>query len=656
MANIQEGDLLWRPSPEVIENANLTEFRLWLAENRGLDLPDYDAMWQWSVTEIGDFWQAVWDFTGVVSSAQATTAIADKSMPGTDWFPGAKLNYAENIFTKLPLGKPVMYYKTEDQPLVEISVEELTEKVAALRQALISMGVEKGDRVSAYLPNAPEAIISVLAVSSIGAIWSSCAPDFGPRSVLDRFKQIEPKVLITIDGYQYNGKQYSRTDTVEQLRAELPTLEHVIVIPAIGAEKLSDTHSWPEVIEANQGATLEFEQVPFKHPLWILYSSGTTGLPKPIVQGHGGCLMEHIKATTFHNNLGPDDIFFWFSSTGWMMWNYLLGSLLTGCSIFLYDGSPGYPSLEILWQLAEEVGVTYFGTSPAFVSACMNAKLKPNELYDLSKIKAVGSTGAPLTIDNFKWIYDNVNKDLALESQSGGTDLCTSIVGGARLKPVHAGEIQGASLGAKIQAFDPAGEPVIGEVGELVITEPMPSMPLFFWNDEGDARYKASYFEMYPNIWRHGDWIKFNERGGCIIYGRSDSTINRKGVRMGTSEIYRCVESIEEIVDSLVVDLESLGHESYMPLFIVLREGTELTDDLQKQIKSKLRSEVSPRHVPNDIFVIDEVPYTLSGKKLEIPVRRVLLGQDPDKVVNRGAMRNPQVMAYFIKLAQELPT
>lgn len=656
MASVQEGDLLWEPSSEVIENANLTDFMRWLDDNHSLQFNDYADLWEWSVTEIGDFWQAIWDYAGVVASTPGTAALGDKSMPGTEWFPGATLNYAENIFAKLTADQPVMLYKTEGQPVIEVSVKELTEQVAALRQALVGMGVTKGDRVAAYLPNAPEAMISVLAVTSIGAIWSSCAPDFGPQSVLDRFTQIEPKVLITVDGYQYGGKQFDRKDTVKQLREALPTVEHVIVIPQLDSGPIADTHRWQDILAANAGAQLAFEQVPFNHPLWILYSSGTTGLPKPIVQGHGGCLLEHIKATTFHNDLKPDDVFFWFSSTGWMMWNYMLGCLLTGCTIFLYDGSPGYPSLDILWQLAEEVGLTYFGTSPAFVSACMNAKLHPNQTYDLSKIRGVGSTGAPLTVDGFQWIYDNINSNLALESLSGGTDLCTAFVGGARIKPVYVGEIQGASLGAKIQAFDPAGEPVIGEVGELVITEPMPSMPLFFWNDAENARYKASYFEMYPGVWRHGDWIKFNERGGCVIYGRSDSTINRKGVRMGTSEIYRCVESLEEVLDSLVIDLEMLGRDSYMPLFVVLREGIELDDDLKKRIKNKLRSDVSPRHAPNDIFSIDEVPYTLSGKKLEIPVRRVLLGQDPNKVVNRGAMRNPQTMDYFIKLAKELPT
>ena len=655
---VKEGTRLWEPSQAVIEQANLTHYMHWLAKENGLMFADYDALWQWSVTELGAFWQSIWDYVGIVASATAVTPLAKWSMPGAEWFPEAKLNYAENIFAKMDDTQPAMLYKDEANPLVEIHWQELAEKTAALRQALQSMGVQRGDRVVAYLPNIPEAIMSVLAVSSLGAIWSSCSPDFGPRSVLDRFSQIEPKVLIAIDGYQYNGREFDRTDVVAELQRSLSTLQHTILIRSLSQKTetavLQNTLLWETLIQQNKGASLAFEQVPFDHPLWILYSSGTTGLPKPIVHGHGGNLLEHAKAIILHNDLKPTDRFFWFTSTGWMMWNYQLGAMLSGCTIVLFNGSPAYPSLNVLWQLAAEAGITYFGTSPAFVSTCMKRRIQPNKMYDLRQIRGVGSTGAPLPANAFDWIYQNVNQDLALESLSGGTDLCTAFVGGARIKPIYAGEIQGASLGAKVEAFDSTGNSVVDEVGELVITVPMPSMPLFFWNDVDNQRYKRSYFEMYPNIWQHGDWIRFNERGGCVIYGRSDATINRKGIRMGTSEIYQCVESLDEIVDSLIVDLELLGRDSYMPLFVVLREGLTLNETLQKVIRNKLRSEISPRHVPNDIFQVAQIPYTLSGKKMEIPIRRILLGQDIAKVANQGAMRNPESISYFIALAQKL--
>lgn len=653
MAEIAEGTILWSPSPETIEQANITRFIRWLAQTHDLKFADYDALWHWSVTEIDAFWRALWDYLGIVASTKGETALADATMPRSIWFPDARLNYAENIIAKMPSEGPALIFKSESEPAREITKSEVVQQVAALRAALIDNGVQKGDRVAAYLPNRPEAIVAVLAVASIGAVWSSCAPDFGVRSVLDRFSQIEPKVLITANGYQYNGKVYDRADTVSELVAKLPSLEHIIEVPVINAAPLPNAMRWSALMAAHSDAELSFTQVPFDHPLWILYSSGTTGLPKPIVHGHGGNLLEHAKATVFHNDLRPNDRFFWFTSTGWMMWNYMLGALLSGSSIVLYDGSPSYPSLDTLWQLADDIGITYFGTSPAFIAACAKADLRPKQAHDLSKLRAIGSTGAPLSVTDFQWVYDHVSTDIALESLSGGTDLCTAFIGGARTKPIRAGELQGASLGAKVEAYDDAGNPIIGEVGELVISAPMPSMPLYFWNDDAHQRYDASYFEMYPGVWRHGDWIKVKEHGGCVIYGRSDSTINRKGVRMGTSEIYECVLGIDAVLDVLVVDLEMLGRDPYMPMFVVLREGSTLDDALKATIKNKLRQEVSPRHAPDEIFAIAEVPYTLSGKRLEIPVRRVLLGQDPEKVVNRGAMRNPTAMDPFIAMAKE---
>jgi acetoacetyl-CoA synthetase len=519
------------------------------------------------------------------------------------------------------------------------------------------MGLQPGDRVVAYLTHIPETIIALFAAASLGAVWSSCSPDFGSRSVLDRFQQIEPKVLLAVDGYTYNGKPFDRRDVVAELQAGLPTLEKTILVPQLAESNdlggLENTVLWAELLaSAGPANDLTFEQLPFDYPLWVLYSSGTTGLPKPIVQGHGGILLEHLKMASLHLDLKPGDRFFWYTSTGWMMWNFLVGGLLAGSTIVVYDGSPGYPDMNALWTLAEETGMTYFGTSAAFVSACMKAGIRPAETYDLSRVRAVGSTGSPLSAAGFQWIYEQVNNDLALESVSGGTDLCTAFVGGCRLLPVHAGEIQGAALGAKVQAYDPAGRPVVGDVGELVISRPMPSMPLYFWNDPGDHRYLDSYFDMYPGVWRHGDWIKFNERGGCVIYGRSDSTINRMGVRMGTSEIYQAVESLPEILDSLVIDLELLGRESFMALFVILRDGITLDEDLEKHIKQKIRRDISPRHAPDAIYAIQQVPYTLSGKKMEVPIRRILLGEPAETAANPGAMRNPESIQYFANLAK----
>jgi acetoacetyl-CoA synthetase len=465
-------------------------------------------------------------------------------------------------------------------------------------------------------------------------------------------------VLIAVDGYQWGGKTFDRTDLLARLQDELPTVEKTILVTRItdgaAASTLENTILWTELLATLPAAPLVYEQLPFDQPLWILYSSGTTGLPKPIVQSQGGILLEHLKAIHLHLDLKPDDRFFWFTSTGWMMWNFLVGGLLNGTPIILYDGSPGYPDMNSLWRLAEQSGMTYFGTGAAFIQACMKADLQPRRDFDLSRLRALGSTGSPLPVDGFQWVYEQVNAKLALESVSGGTDLCTALIGGVRLQPIYAGELQGPFLGAKVEAFNEAGQPIINEVGELVVTEPMPSMPLYFWNDPHMQRYQASYFSMFPGIWRHGDWLKINERNGGVIYGRSDSTINRQGVRMGTSEIYQAVLSLPEIVDCLVVDMEALGQDSYMPLFVVLREGVNLDDDLHQRIKRQIRGDISPRHVPDDIFAVAQSPYTLSGKKMELPVRKILLGQPAEKAATLGAMRNPESISYFVEFAQRL--
>ena len=658
MKEIKEGTQLWQPSAEVVAKANISHYINWLNANKGLAISDYSELWRWSVTEVADFWHSIWQYFEIIASAQPDTILTDKGMPDVSWFTGARLNWAENILSKRNDERPFLLYQAEDGPLVEMGWPEIIAKTAALQHALVEMGVGQGDRVVAYLPNIPEAIIGVLAAASLGAIWSSSSPDFGCRSVLDRFSQIEPKVLLAVDGYQYHGKPFNRLDVVAELQKKLPSVEKTIIVSLLSERadisQLENALLWQDVVTDEQQRPLTFAQLPFDHPLWVLYSSGTTGLPKPIVHGHGGVLLEHTKSVMLHNDLGPNDRFFWFTSTGWMMWNYLIGSLLSGCSIILFNGSPGYPSLNVLWQLAEKSGMTYFGLSPAFVSACSKAGIVPKSAFNLEALRVMGSTGAPLPVTGFKWVYEQVKADIALESLSGGTDLCTAFVGGTRTLPIFAGEIQGASLGANVQAFNEAGEPVINEVGELVITTPMPSMPLYFWNDPDQKRYLASYFEMVPHIWRHGDWIKFNERGGCVIYGRSDATINRKGIRMGTSEIYQAVESLPELLDSLVVDLELLDRDSYMPLFVVLRQGVALDADLKQRINQTIRNDISPRHVPNEIFAVSQIPYTLSGKKMELPIRRILLGQNVAKAINLGAMRNPESIQFFIELAEKL--
>jgi acetoacetyl-CoA synthetase len=656
---ITEGTTLWTPSAAVKEDANLTSYMNWLDKERGLRFRSYEELWQWSVADLESFWESAWDYFGVEASQSYSSVLDERKMPRANWFAGAEINYAEHVFRNVTEERPALLYKAEGGPLHEMSWQDLLEKTTAIANTLKSLGVKHGDRVVACLPNIPESIIAFLACASLGAVWSSCSPDFGIPSVLDRFQQIEPKVLIAVDGYHWNGKVFDRRQAIAEIQRALPTLVKTIVVARISAGNWAElgrsTISWDQAIQMGSPAeTLEYEQVPFSHPLWVLYSSGTTGLPKPIVHGQGGILLEHLKALALHVDLGPDDRFFWYTSTGWMMWNYLIGGLLVGSTIILFDGSPAYPDMNVLWQLAEETKMTFFGTSAAFISACMNAGLEPGRQHDLTRLRALGSTGSPLSVNGFAWVYENVSNDLALESVSGGTDLCTVFVGGCRLLPVRAGEIQCRYLGAKIEAFSEDGESLVDQVGELVITKPMPSMPLFFWNDSEDRRYRASYFETFPGVWQHGDWIKIKRHGGCVIYGRSDSTIKRHGVRMGTSEIYQAVGAVDGVVDCLVVDLEMLGQRSCMLLFVVLRGGVELNDTLETTIKQRIREDVSPRHVPDDIFAIEQVPRTLSGKKMEVPIRKILLGFPVEDAANLGAMRNPESIEFFVDLAAKI--
>ncbi len=653
-----QAEKLWDPPAELVENARLTEYMRWLEGERGLRFADYDELWSWSVDDLEGFWSSIWEFFEVQGDGDPAPALASREMPGARWFPNTSLNYAEHVFAGKDDAETAILHASELRALSELSWGELRAQVAAVAAGLRELGVERGDRVVAYLPNIPEAIVAFLASASIGATWSSCSPDFGPASVADRFAQIEPKVLFAVDGYRYGGKDFDRRETLAQLQAEMPGLERTVVLPYLDPDPdlspLRNATRWEELLAAGEGDELAFERVPFDHPLWVLYSSGTTGLPKAIVQGQGGILLEHLKKLHLHVDAHPGDRLFWFTTTGWMMWNFLVSGLLTRAAIVLYDGSPGHPDMGVLWDLAERAGVTMFGTSASYIAACMKDGVEPGAGRDLSRLGAVGSTGSPLSPEGFDWVYEHVGDETWLFSTSGGTDLCTAFVGGVALLPVYRGELQGRALGAAVEAWDEEGNSVVDEVGELVVTEPMPSMPVFFWGDPDGSRYRASYFEHYPGAWRHGDWIEITSRGTAVIYGRSDSTINRSGIRMGTSEIYRAVLDLDAVLDALVVDVPRPGTEGWMPLFVVLREGAELDDELRKEIARRVRERCSPRHVPDEAFQIAEVPRTLSGKVLEVPVKRILMGTPPEQAASRDSLANPAALDWFVELAGSL--
>ena len=636
-----EPELLWRPSEERIERATITRYQRWLEDSRGLRFDDYAELWRWSVDELDSFWQSIVEFFDVRFDGFADRVLGDRSMPGTQWFPHSSVSYAEHVFRGKDPETVAIRHASELRELDEWTWEELSARTAAIAAGLRSLGVGRGDRVAAYLPNIPETVAALLACSSIGAVWSSAAPEFGARSVIDRFGQIEPKVLLGIDGYRYGGKDFDRRAQLDEIAEE------------VGARVVRfgylDGSGWENGF-LGSGA-LQFEPVPFDHPLWVLYSSGTTGLPKPIVHGQGGILLEQLKKGGLHLDAQRHDRMFWFSTTGWMMWNFLVGVLLTEASIVLFDGNPGYPDLGRLWGLAEQTRMTCFGTSAAFISSCMKADVHPAGGRDLSALKAVGSTGSPLTPEGFRWVYDELGSDTWLFSTSGGTDVCTAFVGGVPTLPVYKGELQARALGCAVEAWSPDGRPLVDEVGELVITEPMPSMPLFFWGDDDGERLREAYFDMFEGVWRHGDWIEITSRGTAIIYGRSDSTINRGGVRMGTSEIYRAVLSVPDVVDALAVDLPKADTDGHLSLFVVLRGDISLSDDLLAEIKQRIRSDCSPRHVPDDIRQIREVPRTLSGKVLEVPVKRILTGTPVEQAASRESLANPDALNYFIDMA-----
>jgi acetoacetyl-CoA synthetase len=632
----------------------LTRYARRLAEH-GIETDGYHDLWRWSVEHLEEFWESIWDHFDVRASAPYERVLGSRTMPGAEWFPGARLNFAEHVFRDRDPGAVAVRHASELRPLAETSWGELEVDTRRVAAALRASGVGPGDRVVAYVPNIVEAVVAFLACASIGAIWSSCSPDFGARSVVDRFAQIEPRVLFAVDGYRYGGRDHDRLDVVRGLQDALPTLEQTIVLGYLEAEpelgRLRAATRWEDFLAEGAGA-LELEQVAFDHPLWVLYSSGTTGLPKAIVHGHGGILLELLKQLGLHVDLQADDRLFWFTTTGWMMWNFVVAGLLTEASVVLYDGNPGYPDLGALWRLAEEAGITTFGTSASYIAACIKDGVDPCAGRDLSRLRAVGSTGSPLSPDGFDWVYDRLGPDVWLFSTSGGTDLCTAFVGGVPTLPVYRGELQARALGAKVEAWNADGISVVGEVGELVITEPMPSMPLRLWGDEDGSRYRASYFETYPGVWRHGDWIELTDRGTAIITGRSDATINRAGVRMGTAEIYRAALAIDEVVDALVVDLPRPGTQGFMPLFVVLRDGVELDDELVSRIRGRIREDCSPRHVPDEIRAVPAIPRTLSGKVLEVPVKRILTGEPVDTTLSRDALANPEALRPFEELAR----
>jgi acetoacetyl-CoA synthetase len=649
---------LWEPSADARERATLTRFMGWVGERHGRSFEDYGALWRWSVTELEEFWAAVWEFCEVKASAPYERVLASREMPGAQWFPGTLLNYAENVLDDRDPEQVAVLHTSETRALSELTWGELCAQVARVAGGLRELGVQRGDRVVAYMPNIPETLVALLAVSSLGAVWSSAAPEFGARSVIDRFAQIEPTVLLSVDGYRYGGRAHDRREALAGIRRELPSVRHTVLLSYLDetAEPgdVGDAISWSELERRGDGAELAFEQVPFDHPLWVLYSSGTTGLPKAIVQGHGGILLEQLKKGHLHLDLQRGDRMFWFTTTGWMMWNFLIGCLLTESAIVMFDGNPAHPNLEVLWDLAERTSMTCLGTSAGFLMNCRKQDVRPTgDGRALAALRSVGSTGSPLPPEGFAWTYERVKSDLWLFSTSGGTDVCTAFVGGCPLLPVYEGELQCRALGCAVEAWDEQGNSLEDEVGELVITEPMPSMPLFFWGDDDGERYRQSYFEMYPGVWRHGDWIRITPRGGAVIYGRSDSTINRGGVRMGTSEIYRAVTEVDEVADALVVDVPREGGDSWMPLFVVMRDGAELNDAVRDRIKRRIREDCSPRHVPSEIRAVPEIPRTLSGKVLEVPVKKILMGIEPERAASADSLANPRALDYFVQLAAE---
>lgn len=619
----------WTPTEQDVDSAIVTDFARFVARRTGTQFPDYHALWQWSVDDIEGFWAALWDYFEL--GQRPGRVLEDAEMPGARWFPGATLNYVDQVARHARTDRPAILYVSEDAPDRQVSWAELLGRSAAFADKLRAAGVQPGDRVAGYLPNNPEAVIAFLATASLGAVWSACGQDYSARAALDRLGQLEPKVLVAADGYVFGGKYRDKRDDVATLRDGLPTLAATFT-----ADDLADSSD----------DTLLGVAVPFDHPLWILFSSGTTGLPKGIVHGHGGVVVEHLKAVALQSDIGRADTFFWFTSPSWMMWNFQIAGLLVGATIVCYDGSPSAGRPDALWDIAARVRATVLGTSPGYVLGCMKAGAEPAEKHDLSALRTVGITGSSLPATTSEWLADHVGVQVA--SISGGTDVVSAFMGGVRTVPVWPGELSAPFLGVALDAWDESGHPVRGEVGELVITRPMPSMPVGFWRDDDGSRYREAYFEMFPGVWRHGDWITLTDHGSVIVHGRSDSTLNRHGIRMGSADIYQAVESLPEVVEALVIGAEQPDGGYWMPLFVVLAEGVELTDALSEKINDAVRTEVSPRHVPDEIIVAPGIPHTRTGKKLEVPVKKLFQGGDPAKVVERSAVDDPALLDWYV--------
>ncbi|MEC9363558.1 MAG: acetoacetate--CoA ligase [Pseudomonadota bacterium] len=659
-----EGELLWRPAAADIDSAQITSFVAWLAEHRGLHFPDYPSLWRWSVDETEAFWGAVWDYFRVISDAPWERVLdPGRTMQDARWFKGTRTNYAEHILrheAHAAAGKIAVWHCSEQRELSGLSWQALGDQVRKLATSLREMGIGPGDRVVSYMPNVPETLVAMLATVSIGAIWSSAAPEFGVKTVVDRFSQIEPRLMFVADGYSFSGKTVDRRDFAQAIVERLPTLQAVVWLPCVGLEcRLQARARIVEYTQLLQRPSIErsefrFERVAHDHPLWVLFSSGTTGVPKAIVHGHVGVLVELLKVMHFHLNVDSDACMFFYTTTGWMMWNTLTAGLLAGSSVVLYDGNPMHPGVDRLWRIVEASGATLFAASPGLVQKMKASGLRPAQDFDLSRLRTVLLGGAPSTPEHYHWLYEEVGSRLWVTSQSGGTEVCSSLVGGVPTLPVYAGEIQAACLGMAVQAWNDNGDPVTDETGELVVTRPFPSMPLFFWNDAGHRRYTESYFSSWPGVWRHGDQIKFNARGGAYVYGRSDATLNRYGVRIGTAEVYSCVEQLDGVQDSLVICCEYADGSSFMPLFVLLAPDRELDEALTSRIVGRLKQEASPRHAPDAIYAVPAIPYTLTGKKMEVPVRKILLGADPDKVASRDTMANPAALDWYVGFADTL--
>jgi acetoacetyl-CoA synthetase len=654
------GDILWTPPGDLRQTREIGRFMNWLRDERGRDFASFDELWRWSVSDLEGFWSAIWDFFAVRSDAPYACVVDRRTMPGAVWFPGSRVNYAEHALRReadAGSDEVALVHSSELRPLATTTWHELGDQVRRLATQLRALGIQPGERVAAYLPTLPETVVAMLATIAIGAVWSSAAPEFGARTVIDRFAQIEPAVLLVADGYRFAGKDFDRAEEIGTILRALPSVRHVVWLPYLHPDATTapvpGALRWETLLAGPRVARddFAFERVDERHPLWVLFSSGTTGLPKAIVHGHVGMVVEHLKSTVLAQDLSPQTRMFFYTTTGWMMFNALCSALLAGSSIVLYDGHPAHPGPELLWRLAEQAGATTFGASPTYVQIMQKAGLVPRERFDLSRLRGVLLTGSPVTPEATAWFYTNVKADLAVTSPSGGTELCAGLVGGTPLLPVRAGEIQARLLGMDVHAWNEAGAEVIDEVGELVVTNPAPSMPLHFWNDPGDVRYRETYFERFPGVWRHGDFLKINQRGGAYIYGRSDATLNRFGVRIGSAEIYRAIERLDEIADSLVVCLELPDGGFWMPLFVRLAPGAALDDALRARIVATLRRDCSPRHVPDEIHAVDAIPYTLTGKKMEIPVRRILGGMPPERAASLDAMMDPRALAWYVAFA-----